>query len=266
MNGTFCKSNDHHEQYTNRTNSAPAHNRRGCFVRQGPYLRTRRNCCCRRADGNCSNGSLLVDKKECIMIKWFAFMALISLCFIFTACAHFQGKETIKNESVTIKDLPDVVEGLDLVQITTETGHIVEVLRDSIPKDENGNPYWPMVKVDPNEQLKGASDGVSMIPGYGTLIGGSISALLAFTTLNQRKQKQAEIDRRQKEEGKVRLREKLLIAAASAIEIGTTDGTIKGIAKKIMTKEDQKVFDEITEPDRVKIAANKLAAEAVKAS
>jgi len=193
------------------------------------------------------------------MIKWLAFMTLLCVVFLFTACAHFKGKETIRNESVTIKNLPDKVPGVDLVQITTETGHIVEVSRASIPKDENGNPYWPVVSVDPNQTIDGAAKTSSMIPGPGTMIGGALSLFLAYTTLNQKKQKQAEIDAKQKEEEKVRLRDKLLIGVGVGVEVATTDGSAKKAIKGLMSKKQQDLFDEITGDKRAKIVAAKLA-------
>ena len=194
------------------------------------------------------------------MIKLFAFLLTLTCLgpLLFTACSTFRGKETIKHESVVIKDIADKVEGVDLVQITTETGHIVEVSRVSIPKDENGNPYWPMVSVEKNQSIESAADGASMIPGVGTLIGGAISLLLGYTTLNQRRQKQAEIDARIKEQEKVTLRDKLLIGVGVGVEVATTDGTIKKAIKGLMTKREQELFDDITGGHRAKIAADKL--------
>ena len=193
------------------------------------------------------------------MIKGLAFMTLLCFAFLFTACSTFRGKETIKRESVVIKDIPDKVEGIDLVQITTATGHIVEVSRASIPKDENGNPYWPVVSVEKSQSIENAAAGASMIPGVGTLIGGAISLLLGYTTLNQKRQKQAEIDARILAESKVTLREKLLIGVGVGVEVATTDGTIKKAIKGMMTRREQDLFDDITGSHRAKIAAGKLA-------
>lgn len=193
------------------------------------------------------------------MIKWLSFMALLSLCFFFVACQHFKGKETVTRESIDIKDLPDEVEGLDLVQITTATGHIVDVLRSSIPKDENGNLYWPIVKVEPNETIEGASEGASMFPGPGTLIGGALSVFLAYSTLNQSRQKQAEIDARIKSDERVTLRDKLLIGIGVGVEVSTTDGATKKAIKGLMSKKQQDLFDDITGSERAKIVAAKLA-------
>ena len=186
-------------------------------------------------------------------------MTLLSMAFLFAACSTFSGTETIKRESVVIKDIPDKVEGIDLVQITTATGHIVEVSRASIPKDENGNPYWPVVSVEKSQSIENAAAGASMIPGVGTLIGGGLSALLAFTTLNQRKQKQAEIDARIIAESKVTLREKLLIGVGVGVEVASTDGATKKALRGLMTKSQQDLFDEITGSERAKIVAAKLA-------
>ena len=195
------------------------------------------------------------------MIKLFAFLLTLTCLgpLLFTACSTFRGKETIKHESVVIKDIADKVEGVDLVQITTATGHIVEVSRASIPKDENGNPYWPVVSVEKSQSIENAAAGASMIPGVGTLIGGAISLLLGYTTLNQKRQKQAEMDARIIAESKVTLREKLLIGVGVGVEVASTDGAIKKAIKGMMTRREQDLFDDITGGHRAKIAADKLA-------
>ena len=197
------------------------------------------------------------------MIKWLPFIGVVCLAFILTACAHFKGRETIKQDPVVMTvDIPDQIDGVDLVEITTESGYKVQVPRDLIPATKDGVPYWEVVTVEPNETIAASKDGISMIPGVGTLIGGGLSALLAFTTMNQRKQKQAEIDARLKQEDKVKRRDKLLIAAAVGVEIATTDGKIKDAIKAGMTKSEQAEFDEITESDRKKIQVAKLSEKA----
>lgn len=196
------------------------------------------------------------------MIKWLSFLGLLCLAFILTGCAHFKGRETITNEKLTIKDLPDKIEGVDLVEIITATGHIVEVSRKSIPKDETGNPYWPVVKVDKNETLEGAADTASSIPGPGTMVAGVLTIASLFLARNQQKQKQAEIDAGIKKEEKIKRRDKLLIAVGVGVEIATIDGEIKEAINALMTKSQQAEFDEITEVDRKKIEVAKLSEKA----
>lgn len=89
-------------------------------------------------------------------------MAALLLAFVVVGCQHLKGKETIKRESIvdTI-DIPDKTPGVDLIHIITESGHIVEVVRGSLPKDENGNPYWDVVHVEPNANLEAAAGGGS---------------------------------------------------------------------------------------------------------
>ena len=197
------------------------------------------------------------------MNKRLLFLGLFCLTFTLISCAHFKGRETIKKDTVVkTVDIPDQVEGIDLVEITTESGYKVEVPRHLIPTTIDGVPYWEVVSVEQNETIKASKDGISMIPGVGTLIGGGLSALLAFTTINQRKQKQAEIDARLKQETKVRRRDKLLIAAAVGVELATTDGKIKEAIKASMTKSEQAEFDEITEADRKKVELSRLSERA----
>lgn len=188
------------------------------------------------------------------LIRYSIFLVLTALLLM--GCESLKGKTTIKNDPIAeIKNLPDQTPGEDLVQITTATGHIVEVTRDSIPKDDNGNPYWPVVDVTANPILKSGSDAANWIPGVGTLIGGALSSILLATTLQQKKQKQAEIDRRIKGEGDLKLRDKLLIAAAVGVEVGTKEGTIKGEIEKRMTKKEQELFNDITEEKRIEAVA-----------
>jgi len=200
---------------------------------------------------------MVLARKKGSIVKIFQYsIFLILTALILTGCGTLKGKTTVKNDPIAeIKDLPDKEPGVDLVEIQTAGGYIVEVTRSSIPKDENGNPYWPVADVLPNETIQGAADGVSWIPGYGTLIGGALSSILAYTTLNQRKQKQAEIDRAIKGESDLKLRDKLLIAAAVGVEVGTTDKTIKGEIAKRMTKKEQELFDDITEEKRIEAIA-----------
>jgi len=201
----------------------------------------------------------MVDKKkETIVIKWFSLMAIIFACFVFTACAHFKGKETVDQDPIKkTENIPDKVPGVDLVRITTQSGYIVEVPRSSIPTNKDGVAYWDVVRVEENTTLKGSAEASSLVPGVGTLIGGGIAALLAFTTNNQRKQKQAALDAKRTGEEDIKLREKLMIAASVGVELGTTDGTIKKKIKGLMTKREQALFDDITESARVAAKAAK---------
>jgi len=167
----------------------------------------------------------------------------------------FRGITKVNDEPVTqLTDIPDTTPGVDLVEITTKSGYVVQIPRALVPVDDAGNMIYPVVDITPNEKLESAADMAYYIPGPGTIIGSVLSGILALTTLNQKKQKQAEIDARIKEEGKVKLRDKLLIAAAVGIEVATTDGAIKTAIKKRMTKAEQAAFDEITEEDRVLVA------------
>lgn len=204
-----------------------------------------------------------MNKKKTINCLQIVTLLLVPL--ILTSCASVDGTETVKNESVEIRDLPDKITGEDLVQITTESGHTTNALRSSIPIDENGNPYWRVVHVQPNETLTNTGVGASMIPGIGDAIGGGIFLLTGLFARNQQKQKQAALDARQKGERDLGLRDKLLVSAAVGVEIATTDGAIKDAIKKGMTKREQDLFDEITGPERAKVQIDKLAVKASQA-
>lgn len=201
---------------------------------------------------------LEITRKESAMIKWFAFMAFICFCFFFTACAHIKGKATYKQESIQIQDIPDRVEGVDLVEITTESGYVVKVPRDMIPTNKDGVPYWEVVHVEPSENLESAGNAASAIPGG---IGSIFATVIGIASLGinkyQRAKLQEEADRRQKAEEDVKIRDKLMIAASVGVELATTDGAIKKKIKGLMTKKQQAKFDDITEDARVVAKAAK---------
>jgi len=88
-------------------------------------------------------------------------------------------------------------------------------------------------------------------------IGAIASTILSFTTANQRRQKQAALDAKQKGEAKLNLTEKVLVGVAAGVEIGTTDGTVKKAIDKVLTGRQKLLLDDITEEKRIEIAAAK---------
>jgi len=210
------------------------------------------------------------------MRAWiFIFMAsMLSTACLLTSCQMIKGKETITPEPVAdIVDLPDIKPFQDLVKITTESGYSAQIPRSAIPLDQNGNMVYPVVDVQPSGVIKSASDTVSMFPGVGTMIGGTLSALLASGMLFQKKTLQAKIDRGvlaaakadeaenlliidlSEAEHAIEKRENLLVKTAIGVEKATTDGAIKKKIKELMTKKERDDFDDITEEKRIEAVA-----------
>ena len=51
-------------------------------------------------------------------------MILVFVAFVYVGCSTFKGKETDKKDPIKkTEDIPDKVPGVNLVKITTETGH-----------------------------------------------------------------------------------------------------------------------------------------------
>jgi len=188
------------------------------------------------------------------MINWLSLMMLVFAAFCITACSTFSGKTGEKKDPITNTEK---VPGTKLVKITTQSGHIVEVNPDTIPRDEHGNPYWIMATHEPDQKLEGLKEGVGYIPGVGDYLAGGLTLLTLFGGKTMLKQKQLEIDKRLKAEGKVTMAEKILIAADVAIDVGTTDGTIRKEFDKRLTKKELAIKDKITEGARVAVAAAK---------
>jgi hypothetical protein len=181
-------------------------------------------------------------------------ITIASLALIFVGCdkAKLVNYDLKSDPIVSIVDVEDVVEGQDLVRVTTKSGMSATVDRALIPMDKDldgdgdKDAYIPKAEVEESKLSATARAVAGKIPVIGPYAEPIAGVAMALWIAWERRRRQQEINARLRGETELKNTELLTMAIATGVEIMDNKEVKEAISKRMPNKLIDK-FDSITE-------------------